>query len=256
MNIPKRLSRKQQSAKAELIALLEDKAEADRRYDALEGSHGGRIVSTDLARFLDTRYRDTPVGKARDLVPSWDLAWRYAHGRLEREIHSRRRRTVVRFMAGGWGAGKTHALEHAPMPSLAWDGTLKDTRWARKMIDLSLKGGWRVEIAYVFRNIELALYGAIERALTEGRSVPLAELSGNHRAVQTSIVKLLRRYRHHDRVSFLLLHNTGAKDVRGIALVIQESELAPKGALHHSQRYEDYYAEAARKIEACNPLQG
>jgi hypothetical protein len=32
--------------------------------------------------------------------------------------------------------------------------------------------------------------------------------------------------------------------------------LAPKGALHYSQQYEDYYAAAAREIEALNPLPG
>jgi hypothetical protein len=254
MKIPKRLSKEQQAAQEALIALLEDQAEADRRYNALADSHGGRVISTDLARFLDTRYRDTPTGVPRDLVPGWDLAWRYAQNRLERELRSRGRRRVVRFMAGGWGAGKTHALEHAATPDLAWDGTLSDSKRARKIIDRALDHGWRVEIAYVFRDIELALYGAIERAKDEGRSVPLQDLPGNHRAVQLSISALLRRYRRDLRVSFLLLHNTGAKGVEGTTLVIPETELAPNGALHYSQRYEDYYGEAASQIEALNPL--
>ena len=81
-------------------------------------------------------------------------------------------------MAGGWGVGKTHALEHAEHRDLAWDGTLKDTAWARAMFDHALAHGWRVEIACAFRDIELALYGAVERAKTEGRSVPLSELPG------------------------------------------------------------------------------
>ncbi len=234
--------------------MLADPAEADRRYNDLADSHGGRIISTDLARFLDARYRDTPAGKPRDLAPSWDYAFRYSQGRFERELRGRVRRKVVRFMAGGWGAGKTHALEHATMPDLAWDGTLKDPIWARGMIDLALDYGWRVEIAYVFRDIELALYGAVERAKDEGRSVPLRELPKNHRAVQLSVSTLLRRYRLNLNVSFMLLHNTGAKSVRGATLVIPERELAPKGALHYTERYEAYYAEAAREIEAHNPL--
>lgn len=256
MQIPKRLSKEQQTAQKALIALLANEAEADRRYNDIVDSRGGRVISTDLARFLDARYRDTPAGKPRDLVPSWDHAWRYAQGRLERELRHRSRRKVVRFMAGGWGAGKTHALEHAAMPDLAWDGTLSDPKRAQKMIDLALANGWRVEIAYVFRDIELALYGAVERAKDEGRSVPLRELPGNHRAVQLSICSLLRRYRREIRVSFMLLHNTGAKGVKGATLVIPETELAPKGALHYSPQYESYYAEAAREIEAHNPLKG
>lgn len=228
MTSPKRLSREQQTAKAAFAALLADQTEADRRYDALADSHGGRIISTDLARFLEARYRDTPTGQPRD------LAWRYAQGRLERELGIRRRRKVVRFMAGGWGAGKTHALEHAVMPDLAWDGTLSDPKRAQEMIALALANRWRVEIAYVFRDMELALYGAVQRAKEEGRSVPLGELPGSHRAVQLSIAKLLTRYRNNVSVSFMLLHNTGAKGVEGTTLVIPEDELAPEGALYYS----------------------
>ena len=256
MKIPKRLNKEQRAAKDALAALLAEPAEADRLYNALADSHGGRVVSTDLARFLDTRYRDTPVGKPRDLMPSWDLASRYAQNRLERELSNRGRRKVVRLMAGGWGAGKTHALEHADVPDLAWDGTLSKTAWARKMIDLALAHGWRVEIAYVFRDIELALYGAVERARKEGRSVPLTQLPGNHRAVQRSILRLLPLYGSNSRVVFMLLHNTGAENVHGRSLVISVTELAENGALHYSNRHEDYYAEAAREIEALNPAGG
>ena len=173
MKIPKRLSKEQQAAKDALAALLATPDAADRLYNALADSHGGRVVSSDLARFLDTRYRDTPAGQPRDLMPSWDLAWRYAQDRLKRELANRGRRKVMRLMAGGWGAGKTHALQGAALPDVAWDGTLSDRTWAREMIDLALAHGWRVEIAYVFRDIELALYGAVERARKEGRGVPL-----------------------------------------------------------------------------------
>lgn len=140
------------------------------------------------------------------------------------------------------------------MVDLTWDGTLSDPKWAREMIDLALANGWRVEIAYVFRDIELAIYGAVERAKKEGRGVPLGKLSSNHRAVQLSILMLLQRYRSNHQVSFMLLHNTGAGGGKGKTLVIPDTELAPKGALHYSKKYEDYYAEAALEIEALNPL--
>ena len=157
MQIPKRLTEQQRKAQLAFAKLLQNPTKADQIYnDELLDSIGGRIVSTDISRFLDKRYRNTPEGRPRDLVPGWDLAWRYAQDRFKREISNRGSRTLVRFMAGGWGAGKTHALKHARLPDLAWDGTLKDTPWARKIIDLALTNGWRVEVAYVFRDIELA----------------------------------------------------------------------------------------------------
>ena len=253
MKIPKRLSKEQRAAKDTLAALLANVSEADRRYDNLAETHQGQIISTDLARFLDARYRDTPLGQPRDLIPSWDLAWRYAQGRFDRELRNRKKRRMVRFMAGGWGAGKTHALNRAAFPDLAWDGTLSDSKWACAMIDLALKQGWRIEIAYVFRDIELAIYGAVERAKVEGRNVPLRDLPSSHRAVQVSIRALIRRYRGNNQITFILLHNTGAKNVRGTPLVFEETALASSGALHYSKKHESYYAEAAREIQALNP---
>ncbi|MCX6872680.1 MAG: hypothetical protein NTW21_02575 [Verrucomicrobia bacterium] len=58
-----------------MIQLLHDPAAADRRYDALKESAHGRIISTDIARFLDDRYAKPPRrGNTRDMAPGWDLA--------------------------------------------------------------------------------------------------------------------------------------------------------------------------------------
>jgi len=232
-----------------MVRLLRDPVAADRRYDALEDSAHGRIISTDLARFLDARYAKPPSkGRTRDLAPGWDLAWRYAQDRFERELRSRGKRKVVRFMAGGWAAGKTHALEHTPTPELAWDGTLRDAVWAAGMIDLALAEGWNVEIAYVFRDLELAFYGAMERAGAEGRRVPLAELPGMHRAVQKSILDLTAAYIKEVRVTFVLLHNLGTEKVRCQPLRILREDLASKGGLHYTDAHERYYIQAAPQI--------
>src|SRR5689334_23102005 len=82
-------------------------------------------------------------------------------------------RRTLRFMAGGWASGKTFALEDSEPTDLAWDGTLGDSEWAASRTIQALEFGWRVQIAYVQRPIELALWGALDRALEEGRAVPL-----------------------------------------------------------------------------------
>ena len=121
------------------------------------------------------------------------------------------------------------------------------------MIDLALKNDWYVEVAYVFRDIELALYGALERSIEEGRSVPIEELPRNHGQVQRSILRLIRRYRTEARLSFFLVHNLGATRIQGASLNLRPADLAPKGSLHYTRRYEEYYGEAARQIQALNP---
>lgn len=247
------LNPEQEEARAAFEQLLDDTAEADRIYDDLPESRGGRIVSTDIARFLDKRYRDVPKGQPRDLLPGWECAWRYSHGRLQRELERGGDGKIVRFMAGGWAAGKTHALEHEPSPELAWDGTLDQPAWAARMIDLALNCKWRVDVAYVFRDIEMALYGSLERAKAEGRGVPLADLAANHRRVQSSILKLMDKYHANISVSFTLVHNLGARGLIGKSLPVSYVELAPEGPLHYSKRYEHYYGKAALEIEGLNP---
>jgi len=249
------LSPEQLKARRAFKLLLKDKVAADSLYNNLPESQSGHIISTDLARYLDTRYRHTPKGQPKDLLPGWDCAWRYAHDRLVREIKDRGNRRVVRFMAGGWAAGKTHALEHTKRSDLAWDGTLGDFPWTVQMVDLALSQGWRVNIAYVYRDIEIALYGAVERAKKEGRSVPLDKLASNHRLVQGTVLELIRRYRTNPSVSFTLIHNTGVKGIKGKSLPISYADLASNGPLHYTKKYERYYGKAALEIENVNPAQ-
>jgi hypothetical protein len=52
----------------------------------------------------------------------WDLAWRYAQDRFERELRKRSKRKIVRLMACGWAAGTTRALEKEPPTDLASSG--------------------------------------------------------------------------------------------------------------------------------------
>jgi hypothetical protein len=73
-----------------MLQLLRGPDDADRLYNALKPSAQGRIISTDIARFLDARYARQPRnGTPRDMKPGWDLAWRYAHDRFQRELRSR-----------------------------------------------------------------------------------------------------------------------------------------------------------------------
>ncbi len=228
-----------------------DTARSDALYDRLEASSGGRVISTDIARHLDDRYAARPVGDGlRDLKPGWDLAWRYAQYRLLRELENRGERAMIRFMSGGWAAGKTHALRNErSTPDLVWDGTLGEPVWAASMIEVALQRGWKVEVAYIYRNLELAFYGAIQRSRDEGRSVPLEALPRNHRAVQQSILKLTNVFLGRKGISFLYIHNLGKKGALADPLRIDFKELEVNGALHYLERHEQYYANAAKHLD-------
>lgn len=245
---PASLNQKQIKAWKAMVTLLQNTDEADQKYDAISESKNGRIISTDLARFLDDRYAQTAPGKLRDIEPSWDLAWRYAQDRFQRELRARNKRKIVRFMAGGWAAGKTHALENLDPPDLAWDGTLSDAQWSAEMIDIALQHKWKVEIAYVFRDIELAFYGAVERGNQEGRYVPLESLPKSHGDAQRSVKKLTYLYGNEENVSFIMLHNLGTKSVPCASKNLKIFDLERSGALHYSGAYESYYIQVAAEI--------
>ncbi len=236
----------QQIAKLRFESLIADLPAADAAYDQLPETKGGRIISTDLARFLDETYRVHVPGRLRDLAPSWESAWSYAQGRLEREIQSSRDRRLFRLMAGGWAAGKTFALERVPAASLSWDGTLGDPKWAREVIERALACGWKVQIAYVQRPIALALQGALERGVSEGRMVPLLQLPAVHAQVQSSIVALERHFRTESDVDFLLLHNPGTREAPQEVMKLQITDIAPGGRLHYSRRDVEAFQNTAR----------
>ena len=227
-------TRIQKKAEADYAALIADPEKADRLYNDIPQTKGGTIISTDLARHLDVQYaRDSAKGRPCDLAPSWAYAWRYAQDRLEREISRRGKRKRLRLMSGGWGSGKTYALDR-----------LKEENTQEK----ALARNWQILIFHVHRNVELALYGAIQRSKKEGRSVPLADLPGNHRNVQKVVKRLYRKFENHSSVHFHLVHNTGTQDVPGNSLLIDLEAIDSGGALHYSPKYESYHAQAAKEI--------
>ena len=246
-------TRTQKKAEADYAALVADAEKADRLYNDIPQTKGGTIISTDLARHLDVQYaRDSAKGRPCDLAPSWAYAWRYAQDRLEREISRRGKRRRLRLMSGGWGSGKTYALERLKeentQADLVWDGTLGDFKWAKATMEKALARNWQILIFHVHRNVELALYGAIQRSKKEGRSVPLADLPGNHRNVQKVVKRLYRKFENHSSIHFHLVHNTGTQDVPGNSLLIDLEAIDSGGALHYSPKYESYHAQAAKEI--------
>jgi hypothetical protein len=248
MTSTQKLTKSQMAAKRRFELIIANAAVADEVYDALPQSFSGRVISTDIARFLDVSYRTVPAGKLRDIIPSWEGAWRYAQERLEREITNRGHRRTLRFMAGGWASGKTFALEDAERTDLAWDGTLGDPEWAESRVVHALEFGWRVQIAYVQRPIELALWGALDRAWEEGRVVPLLELPGVHARVQRSMLRLHKVFGSDPRVAFALIYNAGTRANPQKPRKLSISDIAPGGAIHYTDADVKGFQQAAREV--------
>ena len=242
------LTKSQRAARKKFEAIIANFALADELYSLLPESQGGKIISTDTARSLDASYRNTPRGRLRDVLPSWEGASDYARDRLHREINHREGRRTLRFMAGGWASGKSYALNAAPTVDLSWDGTLSDPAWAADQIIQALECGWRVHLAYIQRPIELAMWGALDRAAEEGRAVPLLELPRVHREAQQSILRLVKRFGSDPRVSFLLLLNDGTRATQSVPRKLPISQIAARGSFHYSADDVESYQQKAREI--------
>jgi Zeta toxin len=242
------LTKTQHAARKKFEAIIGNPALADELYSLLPESQGGKIISTDTARFLDASYRNAPRGRLRDMAPSWEGASAYARDRLHREIINRAGRHTLRFMAGGWASGKSYALSTAPAADLSWDGTLSDSAWAADQIIQAMECGWRIHLAYIQRPIELAMWGALDRAAEEGRAVPLLELPCVHREAQQSILRLLKRFGSDPRVSFLLLLNDGTRATPSLPRKLSISQIAARGSFHYSAADVESYQHKAREI--------
>lgn len=151
-------------------------------------------------------------------------------------------------MAGGWASGKTFALEDAEPVDLAWDGTLSDSEWATSRVIQALEFGWRVQIAYVQRPIELALWGALDRALEEGRAVPLLELPAVYAKAQQSILTLHRVFGSDSRVAFVLIFNAGTGANPQTPRKLSISDIGPGGTVHYSAADVESFQQTAREV--------
>ena len=95
MQIPKRLTEQQRKAQLAFAKLLQNPTEADQIYnDELLDSIGGRIVSTDISRFLDKRYRNNYSSERRICLTDGTSVTQFcrypAHmGRRREEQHAR-----------------------------------------------------------------------------------------------------------------------------------------------------------------------
>ncbi len=240
-NPPQPLSDQQQLAFFDFRNLLSDEEKADHAYNQLPDAQNGCLISTDIARELERTYAKWHKGgPPRDLMPGWELAYRYAHRRLHREIAARGNRDRLLLVGGGWAAGKSVALNGLQNGELAYEGTLSDIAWVDAILQFALGEGWKIEFWYIYRTLELAITGAIKRAWEKGRAVPLTELTATHVKAQVAAFDLYQLYRDNQNISFHLRHNLGTEQCQIAPRVIAISDIAPGGALHYSKFYESY----------------
>jgi hypothetical protein len=235
---------------------IQDRASADALYDSLPESKGGKVISTDTARSLNADYA-APItpGQLRPYEVTDGPAAQYMNDRLNRELENRGERQTFVITSGGWGAGKSHALgQQFDDADLVLDGTASNPDWTRKLIQKALDNGWNVVMAHVSRPMDLVGSGVMERAMKEGRAVPVAKAPAVHRASQATAVQMAREFG--DKVQSYFFHNPGTKERPQPVQELTLDDVSAGGNYHLDEREESNQQrealDAARRYSASN----
>lgn len=184
-----------------------------RRYEAANGNYLG----ADNAKDLFPLYAATDRTR-REFVE----AVHYASGALVKELWQRRLAQAARpgeyvlFTAGGPGAGKTSAIESQPScrelvarAHLVHDTMLAEFDRGVAKIEGVRRTGRNVVVIYVYRPVEQAMVGVIDRARHTGRIVTLPDVARKHFESQETLIALEEHYEKAPRVRFMVIDNSG-----------------------------------------------
>lgn len=184
------------------------------RYEAANGNYLG----ADNAKELFPLYSATERTRRRFVE-----AVHYASGALVKEIWLHKLaqppksfNEYVLFTAGGPGAGKTAAIECQPAcralvarAYIVHDTMLAELERGRAKIDQVLDSQRFAVVLYVYRPVESAMVGVIDRARQTGRIVTLADVARKHYESQETFIALAEAYRSTPTASFRVIDNSG-----------------------------------------------
>lgn len=189
-----------QRRQGDIGAALEDRVDNDfdtlvEEYNKLEGTEGGKVLDTDIARELSPEYRAdrSRAGEVHEAVS------KFIDKLYQERIENTSPDGVVVFMAGGGGAGKSSAGELISdvfeTADIVYDGTLSTYSKAERRIQTALDAGQDVYISYIYREpLDALRNGVLSRAMKTGRTVPLDGLVKGHAGSSEVVNRLQEKF--------------------------------------------------------------
>ncbi len=190
------LSRRQD----DIGAKLQDRVDNDfdalvKEYNRIDGTDGGKVLDTDIARELSPEYRAdrSRAGEVHEAVSS------FIDKLYQERIENTSPDGVVVFMAGGGGAGKSSAgqllADVFETADIVYDGTLSTYNKAERRIQTALDAGQDVYISYIYREpVDALRNGVLSRAMKTGRTVPLDGLVKGHAGSSETVNRLQEKF--------------------------------------------------------------
>ena len=192
-----------------------DYAAAVAEYAALEDSAGGKVMNTDLARELSQDYRADRSRAAQVHEAASAFIKRMWAEKLAKPAvpNAKGEAPYVLFTAGGTGAGKTTALRTLPGAAaeaeIVYDGTMDNFESTDKKLRQALAAGRDVNFVYVYRDpVDALAAGALPRAMSSGRTVPVEVLRDSHLGSRQVVEQLMQKYANDPRVAITIIDNS------------------------------------------------
>ena len=182
----------------------------------------GRILDTDLARTLSTTWNKDNASRARLTSAVHNPASAFINALYEELLkqETAAEQDTVLFMAGGGGSGKTTAMKRLAAlldrVYLTYNTTLSRLEPAQEKIEAALAANKNVLIVFVYRPFEAAVGGVIDRAMDQGRAVPLNVLAADHVGAPQTTLQLAERYANNPKVRVIVISNSGDIDSASI----------------------------------------
>jgi hypothetical protein len=188
------------SRQQDIGAALEDRVDNDfdalvKEYNRLDGTDGGKVLDTDIARELSPEYQAdrSRAGEVHEAVS------KFIDKLYQERIENTSPDGVVVFMAGGGGAGKSSAgqllADVFETADIVYDGTLSTYSKAERRIQTALDAGQDVYISYIYREpVDALRNGVLSRAMVTGRTVPLDGLVKGHAGSSEVVNRLQEKF--------------------------------------------------------------
>lgn len=208
-------------------------------YSKIEGTQGGKLLNTDLARELSPDYLKDRTKSNAVHEPASAVVKELYTRKLAEQPETGDLPEVV-FTAGGTGAGKTSGLMAAAKVNpdvdraqIIYDTNMNGAKSSIQKIEQALAAGKTVRIIYTYRDpVGALLKGSLPRAKRQaakygsGRSVPLDAHIDTHVGARQSMQEIAERYKDDPRVQMHIVDNSGGKDSARVVSLDQIPQLS------------------------------
>lgn len=183
------------------------------RYVAEYRRRFGNFVSTDNAREFSADYSQSNEARSRYAAAVQEPASLLVKTLYARILPEPDVQTVV-FLAGGGGPGKNTSVADMPAfrellkDQIVYETIMSSIDSAVSKVEAALSAGKDVNIFFVYRPIEAAALGVLDRAAVEGRTYPVEPLAEGHFGAQRTLLELARRYEDNPLVSISVIDNS------------------------------------------------